>query len=86
MRSLGEKVKFFGAAIRPGILWTHGETGVFNGRRIGLEDLDPHLTVLIGENAAGKTCVLDALAMGLRPLVDRIRRRGGGGVCFRALC
>ena len=52
-----------------------------NFRAIGALDLDldPHLTVLIGENAAGKTCVLDALAMGLRPLVDRIRRRGGGG-------
>jgi predicted ATP-binding protein involved in virulence len=51
-----------------------------NFRAIGTLDLDldSHLTVLIGENAAGKTCVLDAIALALRPLVERVRTKGGG--------
>jgi predicted ATP-binding protein involved in virulence len=34
-------------------------------------ELDPHLTVLIGDNANGKTCVLDAIAIGLSAIVTR---------------
>lgn len=43
--------------------------------------LHPQLTVLIGDNAVGKTCVLDALAVGLGPIVKRATKRfaGGGG-------
>jgi len=32
--------------------------------------LDPHLTVLVGENAAGKTAILDAIAAALTSLLD----------------
>ncbi len=33
-------------------------------------ELHPQLTVLVGENGAGKTSVLDALAYGLSPVVE----------------
>lgn len=32
--------------------------------------LDPYLTVLVGENAAGKTAILDAIGAALSPLLD----------------
>lgn len=55
---------------------------VRNFRAIRSLDLPLHerLTVLVGENAAGKTCLLDAIARGLEPLTDRaagVRRMGG---------
>ncbi len=41
--------------------------------------LDPQLTVLVGANGAGKSSVLDALAILLSWVVARVRRAGGSG-------
>ncbi|MEA2755194.1 MAG: hypothetical protein QOJ54_1483, partial [Aliidongia sp.] len=38
-------------------------------------DLDPRLTVLVGENGAGKTTILDALALLLKPYLARLTQR-----------
>ena len=40
---------------------------------------DPHLIVLVGANGAGKSSVLDALAILLSWVVARVRRAGGSG-------
>jgi predicted ATP-binding protein involved in virulence len=41
--------------------------------------IDPQLTVLVGANGAGKSSVLDALAILLSWVVARVRRAGGSG-------
>lgn len=45
-------------------------------RRMDL-DLDPHITVLFGSNAAGKTTLLDAIAIGLGGIVSRVPKVQG---------
>lgn len=54
---------------------------IHNFRGIGhMElDLDPRVTVLFGSNAAGKTTVLDALAIGLGALASRVPKVKGRG-------
>jgi len=39
--------------------------------------LDPHLTVLVGDNAAGKTTILDAIAVGLGAVLTRLPEISG---------
>lgn len=41
--------------------------------------LDPHVTVLFGSNAAGKTTLLDAVAIGLGAIVSRVPNVQGRG-------
>ncbi|AVS60767.1 hypothetical protein C8241_02705 [Paracidovorax avenae] len=57
-------------------------------------DLDPRLTVIVGENGAGKTAVLDGIASGLTPVLTQLssadQRLGGRGIkdsdfCLQAL-
>jgi predicted ATP-binding protein involved in virulence len=48
-------------------------------RSLSLTDLDPHLNVLVGTNGAGKSTVLDAVALMLTWAVSRIRRAGTSG-------
>ncbi|MCL2824142.1 MAG: AAA family ATPase [Polyangiaceae bacterium] len=43
----------------------------FRGIRELAVDLDPKVTVFFGENAAGKTSILDAIAIGLSEIVER---------------
>jgi predicted ATP-binding protein involved in virulence len=49
----------------------------FRGVRDLTIDLDAHVTVFFGVNAAGKTTLLDALAIGLGAVVSRIPRSKG---------
>jgi predicted ATP-binding protein involved in virulence len=51
----------------------------FRGIRYLDLTLDPRVTVLFGSNAAGKTTVLDALAIGLGAIVSRIPQAKGRG-------
>jgi len=44
----------------------------FRGVRLLELELDPHVTVLFGSNAAGKTTLLDAIAIGLGAIVSRV--------------
>lgn len=44
----------------------------FRGIREASIELDPRVTVFFGSNAAGKTTVLDALAIGLGAIVERV--------------
>ena len=39
--------------------------------------LDPHLTVLVGKNGAGKTAILDAIAIGLGAFITRLPNVAG---------
>lgn len=39
--------------------------------------LDPHLTVLVGQNGAGKTAILDAIAIGLGAFITRVPNVSG---------
>jgi predicted ATP-binding protein involved in virulence len=50
-----------------------------NFRAIGRMELplDPDLTVLVGDNAAGKTSILDAIATGLVPVLTRCPKVSG---------
>jgi len=47
-------------------------------------DLDPRLTVIVGENGAGKTAVLDGIASGLTPVLTQLssadQRLAGRGI------
>lgn len=49
----------------------------FRGVRDLTLDLDPEVTVLFGVNAAGKTTLLDALAIGLGAIGARVPKAGG---------
>jgi predicted ATP-binding protein involved in virulence len=49
----------------------------FRGIRSAVLQLHPKVTVLFGSNAAGKTTVLDALAVGLGAIVARVPRSAG---------
>ena len=49
----------------------------FRGIRDLAIDLDPQVTVLFGSNAAGKTSVLDAIAIGLGAYTNRVPRARG---------
>ncbi len=49
----------------------------FRGIRDLIVDLDEHVTVLFGINAAGKTTILDAIAIGLGAIVSRVPRAKG---------
>jgi len=51
----------------------------FRGIRYLDLPLDPRVTVLFGSNAAGKTTVLDAIAIGLGAIVSRIPQAKGRG-------
>lgn len=48
-------------------------------KSLDLRQFDDHLTVIIGNNGAGKTTVLDALAMSASWLHNRIVKNGGKG-------
>jgi predicted ATP-binding protein involved in virulence len=49
----------------------------FRGARDLTLELDPKVTVLFGFNAAGKTTLLDALAIGLGAIINRVPRSKG---------
>jgi len=52
---------------------------VFENVEIDFNNIEPNLTVLIGDNGAGKTTILDAIAKTLSHLIINIIRQGGKG-------